>query len=101
MLVWVDEFSLLLKDHPELADVFDTVTRKGRSQGVYFLFASQTLDPGTIKDIDKNTQYRIGLKVASPSISRQVIGTEDAYHIPDGKNTKGTGYFVRAPAPSR
>ncbi|OKH76738.1 cell division protein FtsK [Mycobacterium sp. SWH-M3] len=97
MLVWVDEFSLLLKDHPELADVFDTVTRKGRSQGVYFLFASQTLDPGTIKDIDKNTQYRIGLKVASPSISRQVIGTEDAYHIPDGKNTKGTGYFVRAP----
>ncbi|MFV8227408.1 type VII secretion protein EccCa [Mycolicibacterium fortuitum] len=97
MLVWVDEFSLLLKEHPELADVFDTVTRKGRSQGVYFLFASQTLDPGTIKDIDKNTQYRIGLKVASPSISRQVIGTEDAYHIPDGKNTKGTGYFVRAP----
>lgn len=97
MLVWVDEFSLLLKEHPRLADVFDTVTRKGRSQGVYFLFASQTLDPGTIKDIDKNTQYRIGLKVASPSISRQVIGTEDAYHIPDGKNTKGTGYFVRAP----
>ncbi|MEW2484223.1 type VII secretion protein EccCa [Mycobacterium sp. NPDC049093] len=97
MLVWVDEFSLLLKEHPELAEVFDILCRKGRSQGVYFLFASQTLDPGTIKDIDKNTQYRIGLKVASPSISRQVIGTEDAYHIPDGKNTKGTGYFVRAP----
>ncbi len=97
MLVWVDEFSLLLKEHPGMADVFDTVTRKGRSQGVYFLFASQTLDPGVIKDIDKNTQYRIGLKVASESISRQVIGYGDAYHIPDGKNVKGTGYFVRAP----
>lgn len=97
MLVWVDEFSLLLKEHPGMAEVFDTVTRKGRSQGIYFLFASQTLDPGTIKDIDKNTQYRIGLKVASESISRQVIGYGDAFHIPDGKNSKGTGYFVRAP----
>jgi type VII secretion protein EccCb len=26
-----------------------------------------------------------------------VIGTEEAYHIPDGKNVKGAGYFVRAP----
>lgn len=99
MLVWVDEFSLLLKDHPHMADVFDTVTRKGRSQGVYFLFASQTLDPGTIKDIDKNTQYRIGLKVASESISRSVLGSAygDAFHISGGKNSKGTGFFVRAP----
>ena len=35
--------------------------------------------------------------MASPSISRRVIGNEDAYHIPDGKNVKGTGFFVRAP----
>ncbi|ORX14146.1 type VII secretion protein EccCa [Mycobacterium xenopi] len=97
MFVWVDEFSLLLKDHPDMADVFDTVTRKGRSQGVFFLFASQTLDEGVIKQIPNNTQYRIGLKVASESISRRVIGTGDAYHIADGKNAKGTGYFVRAP----
>ena len=97
MFVVVDEFSLLLKDHPEMADVFDTVTRKGRSQGVFFLFASQTLDEGVIKRIPDNTQYRIGLKVASESISRRVIGNPDAYHIPDGKNVKGTGYFVRAP----
>ena len=97
MFVWVDEFSLLLKDHPDMADVFDTVTRKGRSQGVFFLFASQTLDEGRLKNIPDNTQYRIGLKVASPSISRRVIGNEDAYHIPDGKNVKGTGFFVRAP----
>ncbi len=97
MFVWVDEFSLLLKDHPDMADVFDTVTRKGRSQGVFFLFASQTLDEGVIKQIPNNTQYRIGLKVASESISRRVIGNGDAYHIADGKNAKGTGYFVRAP----
>ncbi|HYJ56196.1 MAG TPA: type VII secretion protein EccCa, partial [Mycobacterium sp.] len=97
LIIIVDEFSLLLRDHPEMADVFDVVTRKGRSQGVGFLFASQTLDEGVIKQIPNNTQFRIGLKVASESISRRVIGNGDAYHIPDGKNVKGTGYFVRAP----
>lgn len=97
LFVWVDEFSLMLKDHPGMADVFDTVTRKGRSQGVFFLFASQTLDEGVVKRIPDNTQFRIGLKVASESTSRRVIGTPDAFHIPDGKHVKGTGYFVRAP----
>ena len=28
---------------------------------------------------------------------RRPQGNADAYHIPDGKNVKGTGYFVRAP----
>ena len=97
LFIFVDEFSLLLKDHPDMADVFDVVTRKGRSQGVFFLFASQTLDEGVVKNIPNNTQYRIGLKVASDQISRRVIGTGDAFHIADGKNAKGTGYFVRAP----
>ncbi|HLR99574.1 MAG TPA: type VII secretion protein EccCa [Mycolicibacillus parakoreensis] len=97
MFVILDEFSLMLKDHPNMAEVFDVVTRKGRSYGMFFLFASQTLDEGVIKKIPDNTQYRFGLKVASPSISRRVIGTEDAYHIPDGKQYKGTGFFVRAP----
>ncbi len=97
LFVIVDEFSLMLNEHKDMADVFDVVTRKGRSYGMYFLFASQTLDEGAIKKIPDNTQYRFGLKVASPSISRRIIGTEEAYHIPDGKQHKGTGYFVRAP----
>lgn len=97
MFVIVDEFSLLLGDHPEMAETFDRVTRAGRSLGIFFLFASQTLDLGKIKDIDKNTQYRVCLKVASPSISRQIINTEEAFHIESGKDSKGSGYFVRAP----
>lgn len=97
MFVIIDEFSLMLKEHPQMAEVFDVVTRKGRSYGLFFLFASQTLDEGVIKKIPDNTQYRFGLKVASGAISRRVIGNEDAYHIPDGKNFKGTGFFVRAP----
>ncbi|GJF15715.1 ESX-3 secretion system protein EccC3 [Mycolicibacterium cyprinidarum] len=97
LFVVADEFTLMLADHPEYADLFDYVARKGRSFRIHILFASQTLDVGRIKDIDKNTSYRIGLKVASPSVSRQIIGVEDAYHIESGREHKGTGFLVPAP----
>ncbi|MBY0440910.1 MAG: type VII secretion protein EccCa [Mycobacteriaceae bacterium] len=97
LLVVADEFTLMLADHPEYAELFDYVARKGRSFRIHILFASQTLDVGKIKDIDKNTSYRIGLKVASPSVSRQIIGVEDAYHIEPGKEHKGVGFLVPAP----
>ncbi|MGB8402803.1 MAG: type VII secretion protein EccCa [Mycobacterium sp.] len=97
LLVVADEFSLMLSDHPEYAELFDYVARKGRSFRIHILFASQTLDVGRIKDIDKNTSYRIGLKVASPAISRQVIGVEDAYHIEAGPEHKGEGFLVPTP----
>lgn len=97
LLVVADEFSLMLADHPEYADLFDYVARKGRSFRIHILFASQTLDVGRIKDIDKNTSYRIGLKVASPSVSRQIIGVEDAFHIEAGPEHKGEGFLVPTP----
>ncbi|HEX7321528.1 MAG TPA: type VII secretion protein EccCa [Mycobacterium sp.] len=97
LFVVADEFTLMLADHPEYAELFDYVARKGRSFRIHILFASQTLDVGKIKDIDKNTSYRIGLKVASPSVSRQIIGVEDAYHIESGKEHKGEGFLVPAP----
>ncbi|MBV8862078.1 MAG: type VII secretion protein EccCa, partial [Mycobacterium sp.] len=97
LFVVADEFTLMLADHPEYAELFDYVARKGRSFRIHILFASQTLDVGKIKDIDKNTSYRIGLKVANPSVSRQIIGVEDAYHIESGKEHKGVGFLVPAP----
>ncbi|PQP40710.1 type VII secretion protein EccCa [Mycolicibacterium austroafricanum] len=97
LFVVADEFTLMLAEHPEYADLFDYVARKGRSFRIHLLFASQTLDVGRIKDIDKNTSYRIGLKVASPAVSRQIIGVEDAYHIESGREHKGEGFLVPAP----
>ncbi|WP_373122952.1 type VII secretion protein EccCa [Mycobacterium marinum] len=97
LFVVADEFTLMLADHPEYAELFDYVARKGRSFRIHILFASQTLDVGKIKDIDKNTSYRIGLKVASAAVSRQIIGVEDAYHIEAGKEHKGVGFLVPAP----
>lgn len=97
LFVVADEFTLMLAEHPEYAELFDYVARKGRSFRIHILFASQTLDVGRIKDIDKNTSYRIGLKVASSSISRQIIGTEDAFQIESGREHKGEGFLVPAP----
>ncbi|TMS50687.1 type VII secretion protein EccCa [Mycobacterium sp. DBP42] len=97
IMVVVDEFSLMIDERAEIVEPLDTVGRKGRTLGMHLLLASQTLDIGKIKSIDKNIQYRIGMKVSSPSISRQIIGTEDAYNIEAGRNFKGTGYLVRAP----
>lgn len=97
LFVVADEFTLMLADYPEYAELFDYVARKGRSFRIHILFASQTLDVGKIKDIDKNTSYRVGLKVASPSVSRQIIGVEDAYHVESGKEHKGIGFLVPAP----
>lgn len=97
LFVVADEFTLMLAEHPEYAELFDYVARKGRSFRIHILFASQTLDIGRIRDIDKNTSYRIGLKVASPAASRQIIGVEDAYHIESGKEHKGVGFLVPAP----
>ncbi|MCX2933422.1 type VII secretion protein EccCa [Mycobacterium sp. CVI_P3] len=97
LFVVADEFTLMLADHPEYAELFDYVARKGRSFRIHILFASQTLDVGRIKDIDKNTSYRIGLKVASPAASRQIIGVEDAFRIEAGREYKGVGFLVPAP----
>jgi S-DNA-T family DNA segregation ATPase FtsK/SpoIIIE len=97
LFVVADEFTLMLADHPEYAELFDYVARKGRSFRIHILFASQTLDVGRIKDIDKNTSYRIGLKVSSPAVSRSIIGVEDAYHLEAGKEYKGVGFLVPAP----
>lgn len=97
IFVIVDEFTLMIEEYPEIVGTLDKLCRKGRTLGVFFGFSSQTLDVGKMKDIEKNLQYRCGLKVSSPSISRQVIGTEDAYNILPGPEYKGTGFFVKAP----
>ncbi|MGO9030931.1 type VII secretion protein EccCa, partial [Mycobacterium sp.] len=42
LFVVADEFTLMLADHPEYAELFDYVARKGRSFRIHILFASQT-----------------------------------------------------------
>ncbi|QDZ42057.1 type VII secretion protein EccCa [Corynebacterium sp. sy039] len=89
LFIVVDEFSELLGQHPDFADLFVAVGRLGRSLHIHLLLASQRLDEGRLRGLDSHLSYRIGLKTFSSAESRQVLGIADAYQLP---NTPGAGY---------
>lgn len=82
LVIVLDEFSELLGQHPDFADLFVAVGRLGRSLHMHLLLASQRLEEGRLRGLDSHLSYRIGLKTFSPSESRQVLGIVDAYHLP-------------------
>lgn len=90
LVIIVDEFSELLGQHPDFAELFVAVGRLGRSLGVHLLLASQRLEEGKLRGLDSHLSYRIGLKTFSAAESRQVLGVTDAYQLP---NSPGAGYL--------
>jgi S-DNA-T family DNA segregation ATPase FtsK/SpoIIIE len=90
LLIIVDEFSELLHQHPDFADVFVAIGRIGRSLGMHLLLASQRLDEGRLRGLESHLSYRVCLKTLSANESRIVLGTSDAYELP---NTPGVGYL--------
>lgn len=82
LVIIVDEFSELLGQHPDFADLFVAVGRLGRSLGVHLLLASQRLEEGKLRGLDSHLSYRIGLKTFSAGESRQVLGVADAFQLP-------------------
>lgn len=90
LFVVVDEFSELLSQYPEFADLFVAIGRLGRSLHIHLLLASQRLDEGRLRGLDSHLSYRIGLKTFSAGESRSVLGVTDAYHLP---GTPGAGYL--------
>ncbi|MGD1171689.1 type VII secretion protein EccCa [Mycobacterium seoulense] len=90
LFIIVDEFSELLSHHPDFADMFVALGRLGRSLGMHLLLASQRLDEGRLRGLDAHLSYRICLKTLSTAESRAVLGTLDAYELP---NEPGVGYL--------
>ncbi len=91
LFVIVDEFSELLSQHPDFADMFVAIGRLGRSLGMHLLLASQRLDEGRLRGLDAHLSYRLCLKTLSAAESRTVLGNLDAYELP---TAPGAG-FVR------
>jgi S-DNA-T family DNA segregation ATPase FtsK/SpoIIIE len=90
LFIIVDEFSELLSQHPDFADVFVAIGRLGRSLGMHLLLASQRLDEGRLRGLESHLSYRVCLKTLSASESRMVLGTNDGYELP---NTPGAAYL--------
>ncbi|WKD59809.1 type VII secretion protein EccC [Corynebacterium caspium] len=90
LFIVVDEFSELLGQHPDFADLFVAIGRLGRSLQVHLLLASQRLEEGRLRGLDSHLSYRIGLRTFSAAESRQVLGITDAYRLP---SAPGAGYL--------
>ncbi|MFI5777173.1 type VII secretion protein EccCa [Nocardia sp. NPDC051570] len=90
LFVVVDEFSELLSQKPDFADLFVMIGRLGRSLHVHLLLASQRLEENKLRGLDSHLSYRIGLRTFSANESRAVLGITDAYHLP---SIPGAGYL--------
>src|SRR5580693_10355899 len=90
LFIIVDEFSELLSQHPDFADMFVAIGRLGRSLGMHLLLASQRLDEGRLRGLESHLSYRVCLKTWSANESRLVLGTSDAYELP---STPGSAYL--------
>ncbi|KLO43409.1 secretion protein EccC [Mycobacterium nebraskense] len=111
LFIIVDEFSELLSQHPDFADMFVAIGRLGRSLGMHLLLASQRLDEGRLRGLDAHLSYRLCLKTLSAAESRAVLGTLDAHQLPnipgagylctsDGELTRFDAAYVSGPAPA-
>ena len=90
LFIVVDEFSELLAQKPDFAELFVAIGRLGRSLHIHLLLASQRLEEGKLRGLDSHLSYRIGLKTFSANESRTVLGVPDAYHLP---STPGAAYL--------
>lgn len=90
LFIVVDEFSELLAQKPDFADLFVAIGRLGRSLQMHLLLASQRLEEGKLRGLDSHLSYRIGLKTFSAAESRSVLGVPDAYELP---SVPGSGYL--------
>ncbi len=90
LFIVVDEFSELLAQKPDFAELFVAIGRLGRSLHMHLLLASQRLEEGKLRGLDSHLSYRIGLKTFSANESRTVLGVPDAYHLP---SVPGSAYL--------
>lgn len=93
LLIVVDEFSELLSQHPDFAELFVAIGRLGRSLGMHLLLASQRLDEGRLRGLETHLSYRVCLKTFSAGESRAVLGIPDACQLP---STPGAAYLKTA-----
>lgn len=90
LFIVVDEFSELLAQKPDFAELFVAIGRLGRSLHIHLLLASQRLEEGKLRGLDSHLSYRIGLKTFSANESRSILGVPDAYHLP---STPGAAFL--------
>lgn len=89
LIILVDEFAELKKEHPEFIKELVSLARIGRSLGVHLILATQTPNGVVDDQISSNSTFRICLKLKNKSDSTSFIGSPLAAHI----TAAGRGYL--------
>lgn len=81
LFIIIDEFAEFKSQFPDFGATIDSILRTGRTLGVFSVLLMQK-PAGVVSDqSESNVKFRWCLKVASPSDSREMIGTTDAAQI--------------------
>jgi S-DNA-T family DNA segregation ATPase FtsK/SpoIIIE len=91
LFIIIDEFAELAKEHPTFMDGLVSVVQKGRSLGVHLILATQKPTGSVNPTIWSNLKFRICLRVASLTDSRDMLGRSEAALLPSG--LPGRAYF--------
>ncbi|MGH9150912.1 MAG: FtsK/SpoIIIE domain-containing protein, partial [Acidimicrobiales bacterium] len=83
VMIVIDEFAELARDHKELLDEFVSIAALGRALGMHLVLATQSPQGIVSEKIRANVGVRICLRVAKPDESRDVIDVGDAAALDD------------------
>ncbi|WP_433943231.1 type VII secretion protein EssC [Paenibacillus sp. SN-8-1] len=89
LIVMIDEFAELKRDHPDFMDELISIASIGRTLGLHLILATQK-PSGVVDDkIWSNARFRICLRVQEESDSKDMLKVPDAAWI----TNSGRGYF--------
>lgn len=93
LLVVIDEFAEMMEVYPNFLDIFDQITRVGRSLRMHLLLATQAISNISKEwsKLEGKMGYKICLRTETSAESQQVIGTREAYYLKRGD--EGAGYL--------
>ncbi|BBX99035.1 type VII secretion protein EccCa [Mycobacterium lacus] len=86
LLVIVDEYLELFANHEKWIQLIIHIGQEGRGANVFFMLGGQRLDLSSLQKVKSNIAFRIALRAESGDDSREVIGSDAAYHLPSKEN---------------
>ncbi|WP_046315045.1 type VII secretion protein EccCb, partial [Mycobacterium sp. UM_Kg1] len=89
LLVVIDEYLELFQNHPKWIDLIIHIGQEGRGANVFFMLGGQRLDLSSLQKVKSNIAFRVALRAESGDDSREVIGSDAAYHLPSKENGFG------------
>lgn len=95
LLLVIDEFATLAKEHPDVLSALVSVAQRGRTLGVHMILATQRPSGAVNDNIRTNTNLRIALRVQDAHDSTDVIGTPDAAQL--SRHQPGRAYIRLGP----